>query len=115
MKQITLRVPDELHELAAAAAESQQQSLNSFAMNALLAQVRAKSFSEWRQLVEDSHRAASFRGLPEAGLARLASLTGDETSSSSISGMSVGKEPTDGSQSEAELNVGVVSRSEPTR
>jgi HicB family len=78
MKQITLRVPDDLHELATAAAETQQQSLNSFAMNALLAQVRAKSFSEWRQLVEDSHRAASFKGLPDTALDRLASLTGDE-------------------------------------
>jgi HicB family len=78
MRQITLRVPDDLHELATAAAESQQQSLNSFAMNALLAQVRAKSYGEWRLHVEHSHRAANYRGLSPAGREVLATLTGDE-------------------------------------
>lgn len=80
MRQITLRVPDDVHELATAAAESQQQSLNSFAVNALLAQVRAKSYSEWRLHVESSHRASSFRGISGAGRAELAALTGDEVS-----------------------------------
>jgi uncharacterized protein (DUF1778 family) len=78
MRQITLRVPDDVHDLVTAAAESQQQSLNSFAVSALLAQVRAKSFSEWRQLVSDSHTAASFRGLSATGNERLSALTGDE-------------------------------------
>jgi HicB family len=78
MRQLTIRVPDDLHDLASAAAEAQQQSLNSFAMNALLAQVRAKSFSEWRQHVEDSNRASSFRGLSSAGSKRLRTLSGDE-------------------------------------
>ena len=44
----------------------------------LLAQVRAKSFSEWRQMVEDSNRASSYRGLPAKGRARIKTLTGDE-------------------------------------
>jgi uncharacterized protein (DUF1778 family) len=78
MRQITLRVPDELHDLAANAADQQGQSLNTFATNALLAQVRAKSFSEWRSMVEQSHRAANYRGLSAAGLERLTTLTGDE-------------------------------------
>jgi uncharacterized protein (DUF1778 family) len=78
MRQVTLRVPDDLHDLAVEAAGLQNQSLNSFAVSALLAQVRAKSFSEWRQHVEDSHRAASFRGLSAEGIARIAELTGDE-------------------------------------
>jgi predicted transcriptional regulator len=80
MRQLTIRVPDDLHDLASAAAEAQHQSLNSFATNALLAQVRAKSFSEWRQHVEASNRAVAFRGLSAAGSARLRALTGDETS-----------------------------------
>ena len=79
MRQVTLRVPDDLHDLAVEAAEAQNQSLNSFAVNALLAQVRAKSFSEWRQLVDDSHRASSYRGLPAKGRARIKTLTGDES------------------------------------
>lgn len=80
MRQITLRVPDELHDLAASAAHAQGQSLNSFATGAILAQVRARSFSEWRQLVEDSHRASSYRGLTPAGLDALRTLTGNEDS-----------------------------------
>ena len=79
MRQITLRVPDDLHELASAAALEQSQSLNSFAMSALLAQVRAKSFSEWRAHVDASNRSAGFRGLSTAGRARLAELNGDES------------------------------------
>ncbi len=78
MRQITIRVPDDLHELASAAALEQSQSLNSFAMNALLAQVRAKSFSEWRAHVEASNRAAGFHGMSAAGSVRLTELTGDE-------------------------------------
>jgi HicB family len=80
MRQITLRVPDELHDLAASAAQAQGQSLNSFATGAILAQVRARSFSEWRQMVEDSHRGSNFRGLSTAGLDALRSLTGNEDS-----------------------------------
>jgi uncharacterized protein (DUF1778 family) len=78
MRQITLRVPDDLHELAIAAAESQHQSLNSFAVSALLAQVRAKSYSEWRTHVENSHNATSFKGLSSLGQERLLTLNGDE-------------------------------------
>lgn len=78
MRQVTLRVPDDLHDLAVEAAEAQNQSLNSFAVNALLAQVRAKSFSEWRQLVDDSNRASSYRGLSSNGSERITTLTGDE-------------------------------------
>ena len=80
MRQVTLRVPDDLHDIIAAAAQEQNQSLNSFAMQALLAQVRAKSFTEWRQLVENSNRASGFRGLSSEGHTRSRSLTGDETS-----------------------------------
>ncbi len=79
MRQITLRVPDELHDLAASAAEAQGQSLNSFATGALLAQVRARSFTEWRQMVEDSHRAAGYRGVSPEALEVLRTLTGNET------------------------------------
>jgi uncharacterized protein (DUF1778 family) len=79
MRQVTLRVPDDLHDLAVEAAEAQNQSLNSFAVNALLAQVRAKSFSEWRQMVHDSHQASSYRGLSGKGKNRIKTLTGDET------------------------------------
>lgn len=79
MRQVTLRVPDDLHDLAVEAAEAQNQSLNSFAVNALLAQVRAKSFSEWRQMVQDSHQASSYKGLSAKGKNRLKRLTGDET------------------------------------
>ena len=79
MRQVTLRVPDVLHDLAVEAAEAQNQSLNSFAVNALLAQVRAKSFSEWRQMVQDSHQASSYKGLSAKGKNRLKRLTGDET------------------------------------
>jgi hypothetical protein len=78
MRQITLRVHDELHDLAANAAEQQGQSLNTFATNALLAQVRAKSFGEWRAMVDRSHRAANYRGLSQGGLDRLSALSGDE-------------------------------------
>lgn len=80
MRQITLRVPDDLHDLAASAAQAQGQSLNSFATGAILAQVRARSFSEWRQLVEDSHRASHYRGLSTAGLEALRTLNGNEES-----------------------------------
>lgn len=79
MRQVTLRVPDDLHDLAVEAAEAQNQSLNSFAVNALLAQVRAKSFSEWRALVDHSHSASSYRGLSSNGSERITTLTGDET------------------------------------
>ncbi len=80
MRQITLRVPDELHDLAASAAQAQGQSLNSFATGAILAQLRARSFSEWRQMVEDSHRASNYRGLSAVGLEALRTLTGNEDS-----------------------------------
>lgn len=79
MRQVTLRVPDDLHDLAVEAAAAQNQSLNSFAVTALLAQVRAKSFSEWRQMVDDSNQASSYRGLSAKGRARIKTLTGDET------------------------------------
>lgn len=79
MRQITVRVPDDLHELATSASEAQGQSLNSFAVGALLAQVRAKSYSEWRQMVENSHRSASYRSLSIEGQVAIRSLTGDET------------------------------------
>lgn len=79
MRQVTLRVPDDLHDLAVEAAEAQNQSLNSFAVNALLAQVRAKSFTEWRQLVDDSHRSSSYRGLSSKASERITTLTGDES------------------------------------
>jgi uncharacterized protein (DUF1778 family) len=77
MRQITLRVPDDLHELVTEAAVVQGQSLNTFATNALLSQVGAKSFSEWRSHIEASHRASGFRGV--ANLRQtLSQLTGDE-------------------------------------
>jgi HicB family len=79
MRQITLRVPDDLHELVTAAAEAQSQSINTFAVGALLSQVRAKSFSEWRQHVDDSHRVAGFSGITASALERLRTMTGDET------------------------------------
>jgi uncharacterized protein (DUF1778 family) len=79
MRQITLRVPNDLHELATSASEAQGQSLNSFAIAALLAQVRAKSYGEWRQMVDNSHRAAGYRGLPPEGRDTIRTLTGDET------------------------------------
>jgi uncharacterized protein (DUF1778 family) len=79
MRQITLRVPDELHDLAASAANEQGQSLNTFATNALLSQVRAKSYSEWRAMVEQSHRSSRYRGLTAEAIERLATLTGDES------------------------------------
>jgi uncharacterized protein (DUF1778 family) len=79
MRQITLRVPDELHDLAANAANEHGQSLNTFATNALLSQVRAKSYSEWRAMVEQSHRSTRYRGLSAEGVTRLATLTGDES------------------------------------
>ena len=79
MRQVTLRVPDDLHDLAVEAAAAQHESLNSFAVNALLAQVRAKSFSEWRQMVQDSHRASSYKGISAKGKNRIKTLSGDET------------------------------------
>ena len=79
MRQITLRVPDELHELATSASEAQGQSLNSFAVGALLAQVRAKAYGEWRLMVDNSHRSASYRGLSPEGQEAIRTLTGDET------------------------------------
>ena len=79
MRQLTLRVPDELHELVAQAAEAQQQSVNTFAVNALLAQVRAKSYSEWREHIARSHRATGFTGMSAAGHELLRTLNGDET------------------------------------
>ncbi len=78
MRQITIRVPDDLHELATSASEAQGQSLNSFAVGALLAQVRAKSYGEWRHMVDNSHRSAGFRGMSPAGQQVMRSLTGDE-------------------------------------
>ena len=78
MRQISLRVPDELHAVATETAEAQGQSLNTFVMSALLAQVRAKSFSEWREVVARSHRASGYPGVAAGRLDRLASLTGDE-------------------------------------
>jgi uncharacterized protein (DUF1778 family) len=78
MRQITLRVPDELHELVTSAAEAQHQSVNTFAVNALLGQVTAKSFSEWRQHIEQSHRASGFAGMSSSALERLRTMTGDE-------------------------------------
>ena len=80
MRRIALRVPDELHDQAASAAQAQGQSLNSFATGALLAQVRARSFFEWRQLVEDSHRAANYGGLAPDGIEELRTLTANEDS-----------------------------------
>ncbi len=77
MRQITLRVADDLHDLVTAKAEEQGQSLNTFATSALLNHVGAKSFSEWRSHIEASHRAAGFRGVPNARQA-LTNLTGDE-------------------------------------
>jgi HicB family len=62
LRQMTLRVPDELHKSVTEAAEVQGQSLNTFPTNALLSQVGAKSFSEWRSHIDSSHRAAGFRG-----------------------------------------------------
>ncbi len=78
MRQITLRVPDDLHELVTSAAVAQNQSVNTFAVSALLGQVRAKSFSEWRQHVENSHRATGFTGISSAALNRMRTMTGDE-------------------------------------
>ena len=80
MRQVTLRVPDDLHDLSVEAAEAQNQSLNSFAIAALLAQVRAKSFSQWRQMVDDSHRSAPYRSLSVKGKNRIKTLSGDESS-----------------------------------
>ncbi len=79
MRQITLRVPDDLHELVTAAAEAQSQSINTFAVAALLGQVRAKSYGEWRQHVENSHRATGFKGLSATALETARTLTGDES------------------------------------
>lgn len=79
MRQITIRVPDELHELATSASEAQGQSLNSFAVGALLAQVRVKSYGEWRQMVDNSHRSAGFRGMSIEGREATRTLSGDET------------------------------------
>ena len=78
MRQITIRVNDDLHELATSASEAQGQSLNSFAVGALLAQVRAKSYGEWRQMVDSSHRSAGFRGMSPEGREAIRTLTGDE-------------------------------------
>ena len=80
MRRITLRVPDEVHDQAASAAQAQGQSLNSFATVALLAQVGERSYSEWRQLVEDSHRASNYRGLSPDVLEEHRTLTGKEDS-----------------------------------
>lgn len=77
MRQITLRVPDDLHQLASEAAESQGQSLNTFAINGLLAQVGAKSFSQWREHIAASHQSAAFRGVTGAHDA-ISVLSGDE-------------------------------------
>jgi uncharacterized protein (DUF1778 family) len=79
MRQITLRVPDDLHELATWASHAQGQSLNSFAIGALLAQVRAKSCGEWRQMVDNSNRSTSAKGLSPEGQEAIRTLTGDET------------------------------------
>jgi uncharacterized protein (DUF1778 family) len=77
MRQITLRLSDDLHSLVTESAEAQGQSVNTFATSALLAQVGAKSFSEWREHVAASHRAAGFRGVNDAK-ASIRHLTGDE-------------------------------------
>ena len=78
MRQITLRVPDELHDLLATAAAAQRQSVNTYATAALLKSVRAKNYSTWLQMIEDSHRAAGFKGLPPEVLERMRTMTGDE-------------------------------------
>jgi HicB family len=80
MRQLTLRVPDDLHDLVTNAAEAQHQSVNTFAVNALLGQVRAKSYGQWLQMVEDSHRAAGFKGVSSSALNKLKTVTGDEDS-----------------------------------
>jgi uncharacterized protein (DUF1778 family) len=77
MRQITLRVSDDLHSLVTESAEAQGQSVNTFATSALLAQVGAKSFSEWRAHIATSHRAARFRGVADAK-DTISHLTGDE-------------------------------------
>lgn len=79
MRRVTLRVSDELHELVTRTAYFRCQSLNAFATDALLAPVRTRSFAEWRQLIERSHRAARFVGMSAEGHELLRTLTGDET------------------------------------
>jgi uncharacterized protein (DUF1778 family) len=77
MKQISLRIPDELHDLALHAAEALGQSLNTFGTNALLSQVRARNYGEWREMVEASHKAAGFRGLSPEGRKQLNAMIGE--------------------------------------
>ncbi len=77
MRQITLRVPDDLHQLVSETAETQGQSLNTFATNALLAHIGAKSFSQWREHIAASHHSAGFRGAVGAHEA-ISVMNGDE-------------------------------------
>lgn len=79
MRQVTLRIPEELHELLADAAAKQGWSVNTFATSVLLKSVRAPTHSAWRQMVNDSHRAAGFKGLPAEALERMRTMTGDES------------------------------------
>ena len=78
MHQLTLRIPDELHELLTAAAAAQRQSVNTYATAVLLKSVRAKNYSAWLEMVEASHRAAGFKGLPVEVLEQMRTMTGDE-------------------------------------
>jgi HicB family len=78
MRQITLRVPDELHELLADAATRKRESVNTYATAVLLKRVRAPTYSAWRQMVNESHRAAGFKGLSPELLERMRTMTGDE-------------------------------------
>ena len=79
MRQVTLRIPEELHELLAEAAAKQGWSVNTFATSALLKAVRAPTQAAWRQMVNDSHRAAGFKGLSAEVLESMRTMTGDES------------------------------------
>jgi hypothetical protein len=71
MRQIALRIPDELHEAATTEAARQGWSLNTFATQALLDACRSRTRNEWLRHIAESHRTAGFAGLDREALAEI--------------------------------------------